>query len=81
VGDPPPQLEGNLVTTQDWWDPMLGVKARIILSWRVLLGVYASGGGFGIGDASKFSWDFIYVNTFQDFQPDLHHGGISNLQI
>ena len=65
VGDPPPQLEGNLVTTQDWWDPMLGVRARFILSRRVFLGVYASGGGFGIGDASKFSWDFIYVNTFK----------------
>jgi len=65
LGDPPPLVEGRLETTQDWWDPMLGVKARIILSRTVLLGLYASGGGFGIGDASDYSWDLVYTNTFK----------------
>jgi len=44
---------------------MLGVKARIILSRKRLLGVYGSGGGFDIGNASKFSYDFLYLNTFK----------------
>lgn len=66
VIDPdPPLLEGNVKTVQNWWDPMLGVKARIILSRTVLLGLSASGGGFGVADASDFSWDFIYTNSFK----------------
>jgi hypothetical protein len=31
----------------------------------VLLGLSLSGGGFGIGNASKYSWDFVYTNTFK----------------
>ena len=57
-GQPINPIEGQLGTKQDWWDPMLGVKARIILSRSVLLGLTLSGGGFGIGNASKMSWDF-----------------------
>lgn len=65
VNNPPPVVEGQFGTTQDWWDPMLGVKARILLSRSVLLGLSLSGGGFGIGNASQSSWDFAYVNTFK----------------
>jgi hypothetical protein len=65
LGNPPPLDEGQYATEQDWWDPMLGVKTRIILSRSVLLGLSASGGGFGIGNASDFSWDLAYVNTFK----------------
>jgi len=65
LGDPPPLVEDRLEETQAWWDPMLGAKVRIILSRTVLLGLYASGGGFGIGDASDFSWDSLYTNTFK----------------
>jgi len=63
--NPPPLLEGSLKEPLSWWDMMLGVKARIFLSRSVLLGLYASGGGFGIGNSSKFSWDFSYTNTFK----------------
>lgn len=65
VGEPPPVAEGNLGTKQYWWDPMLGVKSRIFLSRSVLLGLSLSGGGFGIGNASQSSWDFVYTNTFK----------------
>ena len=44
---------------------MLGVKARILLSRSVLLGLSLRGGGFGIGNASTYSWDFAYINTFK----------------
>jgi len=65
VGDPPPVLEDKFETSQAWWDPMLGGNARIILSRKVMLTIYASGGGFGIGDSSDFTYDFMYLNTFK----------------
>jgi len=61
----PPLVEDTFGEKQDWWDPMIGAKARIVLSKSVLLGVSLSGGGFGVGNASKYSWDFIYINTFK----------------
>ncbi len=64
-GDPPPLAEGEIQDDQSWWDPLVGATARIYLSRTVLLGVSASGGGFGIGNASDISWDFMYVNTFK----------------
>ncbi len=63
IGDPPE--EGGFNELQTWWDPMLGVNARLYLSDWVMAGVSANWGGFGIGNASKFAWDFTYVNTFK----------------
>ncbi len=64
IGNLPP-VEGRLKEPQAWWDLMLGIKARIFLSRRVLLGLYGSGGGFGVGNSSTFSYDFAYTNTFK----------------
>ncbi len=64
IGNLPP-VQGSLKEPQVWWDMMLGIKARIFLSRWVLLGLYGSGGGFGIGNSSKFSYDFAYTNTFK----------------
>jgi len=61
----PPLVEDRFLTEQSWWDPMIGVKARIILSRSVLLGLNLSGGGFGVGNASDSSWDFAYTNSFK----------------
>jgi hypothetical protein len=44
---------------------MLGVHTRFVLSKRVLLGVGADIGGFGIGNSSDLSWDVNYYNTFR----------------
>jgi hypothetical protein len=65
VGDNPPLVEGELDELQQWWDLMLGVKTRFVLSKRVLLGVGADIGGFGIGNSSNLSWDINYYNTFR----------------
>lgn len=65
IGDGPPLIENRLKQPQSWWDLMLGVKTRIFLSRSVLLGITASGGGFGIGSSSRFSYDFFYANTFK----------------
>ncbi len=58
-------IEGGFTEPQAWWDLMVGLKARFILSRSVLLSVAANGGGFGIGDSSKFAYDFAYLNTFK----------------
>ena len=65
IGDGPLVLEDEFETKQSWWDPMIGAKARIFLSRSVLLGLYGSVGGFGIGSASDLSTDFLYTNTFK----------------
>ena len=44
---------------------MLGVKTKFVLSDKVMLGVNFNVGGFGIGDSSKFAYDFTYVNNFR----------------
>ncbi len=62
IGDP---ISDRLDDTQQWWDLMIGVKSRIILSRTVLLGLMASVGGFGIDSSSKLAWDFTYTNTFK----------------
>ena len=60
-----PILEDGFVELQEWWDLMLGVKTRFVISPKFLLGVSYNFGGFGIGDSSKFSHDFTYINSFK----------------
>jgi len=61
----PNPIEGRIIEPQLWWDLMVGTKVRIFLSKSVLLGITANVGGFGIGNSSKLSWDFTYINTFK----------------
>lgn len=56
--------EGNIDEIQRWWDLMIGIKLKFVLSKKVLLGVSGSGGGFGIGASNDFSYDFTYSNSF-----------------
>jgi len=65
LGDGPLVIEDEFATKQSWWDPMVGAKARIFLNRSVMLGLNASVGGFGIGDASDISTDFMFSNTFK----------------
>ena len=65
INNPPPLIEGSIQEPQAWWDLMIGVKSRIFLSESVLLGITGNIGGFGVGNSSKLSWDFTYVNTFK----------------
>ncbi len=58
-------IEGSIAEKQDWWDLMIGLKTRFILSKSVLLSIGGDVGGFGIGNSSKFAWDFTYANTFK----------------
>ena len=58
-------IEGTFGEKQDWWDLMLGVKTKFVLSKTVLLSIAGDVGGFGIGNSSKFAWDLAYANTFK----------------
>ncbi len=58
-------IEGSETIQQEWWDLMLGVKTKFVLSDRVMLGVNYNVGGFGIGSSSKFAYDFTYINNFR----------------
>ena len=60
-----PVLEGSVEERQNWWDPMLGVRTTISLAPKVLLSSWISFGGFGIGNSSKFAYDFTYLNAFR----------------
>lgn len=50
---------------QDWWDLMIGAKTKFVLSDKFMLGVNFNVGGFGIGNSSKFAYDFVYINSFR----------------
>ena len=60
-----PIVEDELEIAQHWWDPMIGAEARVFITPKILMGLSANVGGFGIGNASKLSWDFIYYNVFR----------------
>ncbi len=57
--------QGNYSIPQKWWDLMVGAKTKFILNDKVLLGVSMNIGGFGIGNSSKFAYDFTYINNFK----------------
>lgn len=59
-----PILEDKLVIPQEWWDLMLGMRLKFVVSPKFLVGVAYNAGGFGIGNSSKFAYDFTYVNSF-----------------
>ena len=63
--DGTPILEDMINQKQEWWDMMLGVRTTISLSRAVLLGAWINFGGFGIGNSSKFAYDFTYLNAFR----------------
>ncbi len=57
--------EDNISIPQEWFDLMIGMNAKFILNKNVLLGVGLNIGGFGIGNSSKFAYDFTYINNFK----------------
>lgn len=58
-------IEGSDTIPQEWWDLMVGLKTKFVLSDKFMLGVSFNVGGFGIGNSSKFAYDFTYVNNFR----------------
>lgn len=52
-------------TGQSWWDPVLGLGLHFPVTARVGFLILATGGGFGIGDASDYIWDAELAALFR----------------
>lgn len=62
-----PSQETKVVTGetgQSWWDPVLGVHMHFPVTPKVGFLVRATGGGFGIGNASDYMWDAEFAALF-----------------
>ena len=66
-----PLFPGGTITTdtiaevQDWWDPELGLALHFPVTPAVGFMIRATGGGFGIADASNFMWDAEFTALFR----------------
>jgi len=52
-------------TGQTWWDPVLGLSMHFPVTPRVGFLIRATGGGFGIGNASDYMWDAEFASLFK----------------
>jgi hypothetical protein len=52
-------------TGQTWWDPVLGLGLHFPVTPKVGFQILATGGGFGIGDASDYIWDAEFAALFR----------------
>jgi hypothetical protein len=52
-------------TGQSWWDPVLGLGFSFPVTPKVGFLILATGGGFGIGDASDYIWDAEFGALFR----------------
>lgn len=57
--------DGSFSEKLEWWDLMIGVNTKFIVSPKFLVSVTYKGGGFGIGNSSKYASDFTYSNSFK----------------
>lgn len=55
----------TIAEVQDWWDPELGVALHFPVTPTVGFSIRATGGGFGIGNASDFLWDAEFTALFR----------------
>lgn len=55
---------GVINEDQDWWDLMIGLNPRFVISKKFVLSVDGNIGGFGIGNSSDFAYDLTYLNSF-----------------
>ena len=62
-GNDPTVIDGK--TAQTWWDPVIGVNMHFPVTPSVGFIVRATGGGFGIGDASDYMWDAEFAALFR----------------
>ncbi len=58
-------LSNSTYLPQKWWDLMVGMKTQFVLNDRVNLLVNLDVGGFGLGNSSKFAYNFTYINNFR----------------
>ena len=62
---PGPPSTDTIAEVQDWWDPELGLALHFPITPVVGFSIRATGGGFGIGNASNFMWDGEFTALFR----------------
>lgn len=63
--DPLDDISDNFNKKLEWWDLMVGINTKFIVSPKFLVSVAYNAGGFGIGNSSKYASDFTYINSFK----------------
>ncbi|MCK5855903.1 MAG: hypothetical protein KAG64_00340 [Bacteroidales bacterium] len=58
-------IEGSEAIPQKWWDLMVGAKTTFVVTEKFKIVVMGNIGGFGIGNSSKFAYDFTYFNNLR----------------
>jgi hypothetical protein len=61
-GDPSVEV---VETVQSWWDPALALALHFPVTPSVGFSIRATGGGFGVGNASSFMWDGEFTALFR----------------
>ena len=73
----PPKLEES----QDWLDPIIGARYRWTMAEKWSLSVRGDIGGFGIGDASDFTWNLAALIHYQPWKHVALVGGYRVLDV
>jgi opacity protein-like surface antigen len=56
-GGGPMGAEASASVDENWWEPVIGIRARVPLTERLTAGGFADIGGFGVG--SDFTWEIF----------------------
>ena len=67
--------DDSLSEKQEWWDLMIGINPRFVISKKFDLSADLNIGGFGIGNSSDFALDFTYLNSFKVSRTIAIHAG------
>jgi hypothetical protein len=81
TGGPPP-LPSRVDSKQEWWDPIIGARYKWQISekWRLSLRGDV-GVGFGAGDTSDSTWNFVGLINFQPWKHVGFLGGYRALDV
>jgi hypothetical protein len=77
-----PILPSRLESKQEWWDPIVGVRYKWQISekWKLTLRGDI-GVGFGVGDTSDSTWNFVGLIYFQPWKHVGFLGGYRALDV
>ena len=72
--------EDSISEKQEWWDLMIGINPKFVISKKFDLSVDFNFGGFGIGNSSDFALDFTYLNSFKVSRTIAVHAGFRSFK-
>jgi hypothetical protein len=78
-GDEPETSEAEFADS--WWDPLLGISGEFRVTDLVGLEADLEVGGFGVGDASDFTWDFSALASFRVWKYISVHAGYKRISL